>query len=158
MIGQPAQPALHPGAAELAVDLTPLLDVLFMILVFFLLTANSVPIALQLELPRESSNSAQPVSENELIRLEIRDAQPAWRINDQDYPDWEQARAALLALHQQMPDSAIAIAGERTAPLEHMVKVLAFLKQQQIPTVELLLDPSTQVGDSKPSQSGAKQP
>ncbi len=158
MIGQPAQPSLHPGTAELAVDLTPLLDVLFMVLVFFLLTTNGVPIALQLELPRESSNSAQPVSDNELIRLEIRAAQPAWRVNGQDYPDWEQARAALLVLHQQTPDTAIAIAGERTAPLEHMVKVLAFLKQQQIPTVELLLDPGKQVVQSKSSQSGVGQP
>jgi len=143
LIGQRTHSDTHPGA-ELAVDLTPLLDVLFMLLVFFLLTANAVPIALQLELPRESASSAQPISDDQPIQLEIRAAQPAWRVNDQDYADWDRARQALLVLHRQMPDTAIVVAGERTAPLEHMVKVLAFLEQQQIPMVELLLDPSPQ--------------
>lgn len=130
----------HPGA-DLAMDLTPLLDVLFMVLVFFLLTANSVPIALQLDLPRESSSSAQPVQRDDLLRVTITDEEANWLINDQSFASWETARAQLLLLHQQQTDVPVIIAAARQAPLERMVSVLAFLADEQIPVVQVLLDP-----------------
>lgn len=132
--------AEHPGA-DLALDLTPLLDVLFMVLVFFLLTANSVPIALQLDLPRESSSSAQPVQRDDLLRVTITDEASSWLINEQSFASWDDAREQLLLLHQQQSDTPVIIAAARQAPLERMVSVLAFLADEQIPIVQVLLDP-----------------
>lgn len=130
------------GAGDLAMDLTPLLDVLFMVLVFFLLTANSVPVALKLDLPRDGTDSAQPIGNDQLIRLEIHADAPYWRIDGQPFAEWDQARDQLQLLHTGSPDSAIVIAGERKAPLEYMVSVLGFLEAEQIPVVQVLLDPA----------------
>ncbi len=130
----------HPGA-DLALDLTPLLDVLFMVLVFFLLTANSVPIALQLDLPRESSSSAQPVQRDDLLRVTITDEEANWLINERSFASWEAAREQLLLLHQQQAEAPVIIAAARQAPLERMVSVLAFLADEHIPIVQVLLDP-----------------
>jgi biopolymer transport protein ExbD len=147
MIGGGAQRDGHP-VGDLSVDLTSLLDVLFMVLVFFLLTANSVPIALQLELPRDVEGSAQPLEDDKPIRLEIHADAPFWRVDDEPLGDWGAARERLRALHAENPDRAIAIAGERHASLEHMVNALGFLESEHIAMAQLMLDPGGADGPS----------
>jgi biopolymer transport protein ExbD len=141
MIGEAANGEIEerPGS-DLVMDLTPLLDVLFMLLVFFLLTANAVPIALELDLPRESSSSAQPLRDDRLLAVTIRDDDEPWSVAERSFRSWDAARVHLLELHHQQPASPVVIAAARRAPLEHMVSVLAFLADERIPVVQVLLD------------------
>lgn len=157
MIGAASQGADHP-VADLAMDLTPLLDVLFMVLVFFLLTANSAPVALRLDLPNDTAASALPLTEKQPIRLEIHARAPAWQIDGQPLADWPAARERLLALHGERPERSIVIAGERNAPLEQLVDVLGLLEAEQIPVARVLLDPGGRSPQTNPSETGVEQP
>jgi biopolymer transport protein ExbD len=141
-------PAMGQGmqdtAAEMALDLTPLLDVLFMVLIFFLLTANSMHLALELELPREQADVARSVEDEAAIHLEIHAAGPRWRVDEVAFVDWAPAVDHLRALRDEAPGSTLIIAGERDAPIEALLRVLAFVERDDIHNVHILFDASTQ--------------
>ena len=52
-------------------DLTALLDVIFILLVFLLLTANSVPKVLEVVLPAEDSSQSLPVQMNTPVTITL---------------------------------------------------------------------------------------
>jgi len=53
--------------SDLMPDLTPLLDVMFMLIVFFLLTANAVPYTLDVNLPEDKEKVAQAVEDPNML-------------------------------------------------------------------------------------------
>ena len=65
----------------------------------------------------------------------------SWLINEQSFASWGAAREQLLLLHQQQSDALVIIAAACQAPLERMVSVLVFLAGEQMPIVQVLLDP-----------------
>jgi len=55
--------------SDLMPDLTPLLDVMFMLIVFFLLTANAVPYALDVNLPQDDEAVTQAVEDPDMLSV-----------------------------------------------------------------------------------------
>jgi biopolymer transport protein ExbD len=58
--------------SDIAPDLTPMLDILFILLVFFILTAGAVFQSLELTLPENVSEELELAHEPKHIMLEIR--------------------------------------------------------------------------------------
>ena len=56
---------------DLMPDLTPLLDVMFMLIVFFILTANAVPYALDVNLPEDAEEVTQAVTDSDILTISL---------------------------------------------------------------------------------------
>ncbi len=56
---------------ELVLDLTPILDILFILLVFFMLTAGAVLQAINIDLPASGNDAIEVIDEPKHILLEI---------------------------------------------------------------------------------------
>ena len=123
-----------------ALDLTSLVDVIFILMVFFLLTANSVERALTLDLPTEGADQARPITTPDPITLTLFADHARWAVNEQPFVEWTAVEQQVLRLRSERPNAAIVIAGDRQVPLERLLQALAFLKREGLQVAEILME------------------
>lgn len=119
-------------------DLTPLLDIIFIVMVFLMLTAAVKLESLQVDLPTSDSHVTSAV-ENDSLTINILADQPHWAINGKTYIDWPNFTLALLEEHHST-QQPITIAADKTADVQHLVKLLGFLQQNGIQATQLLTE------------------
>ena len=128
---------------EIAPDLTPMLDIIFILLVFFLLTENSAELALVLDLPQEGVEQATTLNPSKKIRLIIFKQENHWEVDGTPYSEWAIAQQAIISGLKGKTDTEIIVAGNRQVPMERLLQVRAFLKQQNLKTTQILMKEKT---------------
>ncbi len=123
--------------ADLMPDLTPLLDVMFMLIVFFILTANAVPYALDINLPEDSENVAKMLEDPNLLSITLLPDGAGWRINDSHYQNENIFKAALK--EQAKNKKQVTIAGDKDVSMQKLLSVLAFLRKHNIETADIVM-------------------
>lgn len=119
-------------------DLTPLLDIIFIVMVFLMLTASVKLESLQVDLPTTDSSAVSEV-DNQSVTVNILASEPYWAINKHQYKDWDNFAIALLE-QSRSSDKRIIIGAEKTADVQHLVKLLAFMQENNIPATQLLTE------------------
>ncbi|HHC6554396.1 TPA: ExbD/TolR family protein [Vibrio parahaemolyticus] len=121
-------------------DLTPLLDIIFIVMVFLLLTAAVKLDSLDVALPSTDSQAVAEV-DKQSITVNILKDEPYWAINGQTYIDWENFTLALLE-ESKSTDKPIVIGAEKTANIQSLVQLLGFLQENGIQATQLLTEES----------------
>lgn len=120
-------------------DLTALLDVMFILLVFLLLTAHSVPRLLNVALPEVVEKQAASQTIQQQVTLTIFADAGRWGLGDSEFATWQLFAEAALQKIRQSPDVEVVLAGDQQAPLQKVVKLFSWLQQQGVDTTHLLL-------------------
>lgn len=123
-------------------DLTTLLDILFILLVFFILTAGAAYRSLDLTLPEAVSDQAPIAAEQKHIMLEIR--AKTYALDGTAYSDFEQLKDQLPKLLVEKSDYKLIIAGDRSVSLERLLRVLTYLQAQGIEAANILMQSESQ--------------
>lgn len=126
--------------AQLAPDLTPLLDIIFIVLVFLLLTANMRLVSLPMDLPGNDSVSEQLPADPLTISLPV-EGPYQWGLGDKGYSDRAEFEQALLAQLRENPERPVALASDRDVPVQRMLDLLALLQSQGVAVAEIALQP-----------------
>ncbi|MDF4991313.1 ExbD/TolR family protein [Vibrio parahaemolyticus] len=121
-------------------DLTPLLDIIFIVMVFLMLTAAVKLDSLDVALPSTDSQAVAEV-DKQSITVNILKDEPYWAINGQTYIDWENFTLALLE-ESKSTDKPIVIGAEKTANIQSLVQLLGFLQENRIQATQLLTEES----------------
>jgi biopolymer transport protein ExbD len=121
-------------------DLTPLLDIIFIVMVFLMLTAAVKLDSLEVDLPTTDSQVVSEVDTKSLT-VNILEAEPHWAIDGKEYIDWENFTLALLEEYKSNKQP-IVIGADKTAEVQHLVKLLAFLQENGIQATQLLTEES----------------
>ncbi|MCR9423545.1 biopolymer transporter ExbD [Vibrio sp. RM-69-4] len=129
-------PHSHPSA--LMPDLTPLLDIIFIVMVFLLLTAAVKFESLDVSLPTTDSPTVSEVNKQS-ITVNLLAHEPYWAIDGKQYIDWNNFTLALLE-QSKASDRPIVIGADKTAEVQQLVKLLAFLQDNGIAATQLLTD------------------
>jgi biopolymer transport protein ExbD len=133
----------HSGTLrDLAPDLTPMLDILFILLVFFLLTAGAVFQSLDLKLPSTVEEEVDLVNASQHIMLEIR--QEAYALDGQKISSFEDLKSALKDEIAAKPDHELIVAGDKRIAIENLLKVLTYLQSQGIEAANILMQKESQ--------------
>ena len=127
------------SSAGLTPDLTPLLDIIFIVMVFLLLTASVKLSSLEVDLPNSEQSATQAV-DNKSITLNILKKAPFWAIDGKAMSDWESFQLALVELVKISPEKPIVIAADKSAEIQHIVKLFAFLHQHNIAATQILME------------------
>lgn len=128
----PANP-LH----SLAPDLTPMLDILFILIVFFLLTIGTVLPSLEVTLPESVAEQPVPLEESQPLLVEI---QPkGYRLAGEEMTSLAQLQARLKAMPAEQRERPLVIAGEKTLPMQRLLEVLTRLQEQGLKTANILM-------------------
>ena len=113
------------------IDITPLIDVLFMLIIFFVLTATFIQGKLDIDLP--SGKGETPDVKSTLTLTVERSGTIFWegvRISEGELP--ELARGAR--------NREILIAGDKNAPYGRIAEVLSILRKEGITSAGLLTE------------------
>ena len=136
MIGSNLNNDLH----DIKPDLTPLLDIIFIVMVFLLLTSNIAINTLQVAVPTTEESSVLENVESQVVVINILPEGDGWAVEGEKIADWSMVKGALLKKHQLSPDKEIIISAEKSAPVEKMMKLLAFLQSKEIKTTSVMMD------------------
>lgn len=131
--------------AEAALDMTPLIDVVFLLLIFFLVTAayaTQDQTVIPVELPQGTSGEAAAADERVSVVLQ-RDARV--RIlyeGEEELVDATPAalREALRRVHTRSPDAAVFLRGDRDVSYGEIMEVLDVARTIGFPTVYNVVD------------------
>ena len=105
---------------EAQIDLTPMLDVVFIMLIFFIVTASFIKEA-GVEVNRPEASTSNP-KENVNILIAITSNDEVWM--DGRRVDVRAVRANVERLHAENPKGAVVIQADNKSTTETVVKVL----------------------------------
>lgn len=132
----------HGGTLrDLAPDLTPMLDILFILLVFFLLTVGTVLRSLDLQLPSAVEEELEQLNEPKHIMLEIRES--SYALDGKEFDHFVELKEAIKESRAARPEHEIIVAGDRQISIEKLLKVLTYLQSQGIEAANILMQKET---------------
>lgn len=116
-------------------DLTPLIDVIFLLLIFFLVSSmfRKDQTALELSLPEVESESAP--SALQVLRIELTAEQIAV---DGVPAEWEKLEARLVSLAAESQKSPVSILVDAKTPYERVAKLLDRLQLHKLKNIQLI--------------------
>lgn len=127
-------------SASFAPDLTPLLDIIFIVMVFLLLTTNIQIQTMNIAVPQTQDEEVLASPDQEVIAINILNASPSWAIQGKPAADWQSFTQSLLTLIRSQPETPIVIAADKNASVENMLKVLAFMQKNQINATNIMME------------------
>ena len=123
------------GEEEAEVDLTPMLDVVFIMLIFFIVTASFIKeVGLELNRP-PPGESAKTVTENENILVQI--TNDGLIFIDRRSVDIRAVRPNIERLHAENPKGTVVIQADRDSTNELLVQVMDASRQAGVYQIAL---------------------
>lgn len=130
--------SVHAGSSnDIAPDLTPMLDILFILLVFFILTAGAVAQSLEMTLPSNVSEELDLIAPKKHIMVEIRTQDYA--VDGKKIVKFSDLQSTLLQNIEKHPDHDVIIAGDKSISIERLLAVLTYLQSRGIQAANILM-------------------
>jgi biopolymer transport protein ExbD len=122
-----------PRTDDTTVDLTPMLDVVFILLIFFIVTASFVKEA-GLEVNRQYASSAEPQDTGNVL-IAISPEGDVWI--DKRRVDVRAVRANIERLHAENPQGAVVVQADKDSKNGVLVQVLDAARQAGVENVSI---------------------
>ncbi len=130
--------ARKSSLTDFFVDTTAMVDMMFILTFFFMLTAQSLPFGMEVNLPQTGTKAME--QKEKQITLSIPNNANEWLIDGTPYQDFGGAKAAILSRIQAQPGLQVIIAGDSKAPIEKLYQAMVFLSENNIPTASILME------------------
>ena len=124
---------------ESEINLTPMLDVVFIMLIFFIVTATFVKeVGLDVNQPdQDKPKTVDPDKKSIVVRISNRDR----IIIAQRDVDWRNVRANIERLHAENPEAPVIIQPHEDSTTEAMIHVMDSARQAGVYNVSLAAGP-----------------
>lgn len=134
MIRSPRQVKLEAG-----LELTPLIDIIFIVVVFLLLTANHRLLSLPVDIPDTDQTVSELEAGPQRLLITLYQDSPQWGIGEQRYNHWQEFQSRLSP---QLDDQnrPVTVAPDSRASVESLVKLLALLNDRQMTDTQILME------------------
>lgn len=127
----------HHSLTEL--NITPLLDLAFVLLVIFIITTAPIVNDMPLELPTAAKNQKDPKPKINYVAI---DSTGRMYLNREEMGNLAMLQDRLVQLREQDADLNVVIRGDAKTPYRLVVGVLSILQQANIGKVNLATDPT----------------
>lgn len=124
----------------LGLDLTPLIDIIFIVLVFLLLTANTQLLSLPVDVPTEANAELTPINQVENITINLLISQPHWALDGVTFDNFTLFESVFIERYSSRSEAKIIIAADKSAPVQPLMTLLALLQRQQITNTQILME------------------
>jgi len=119
-------------------NVTPLLDLAFVLLIIFIITTPLLESNIPLELPNGSKNNNPPVDPKSVRTVSIdRTGQVFFESRPVELPVLEQE---LAAFKRETPDAAVIVRADKSLQYQQVIDVMDVLQQAQISRLSLQKD------------------
>jgi biopolymer transport protein TolR len=126
------------GGTISAINVTPLVDVMLVLLVIFMVTAPMLQSGVTVDLPQTSSAAPLRSGEAPLVVSVTREG--ALYLNDAAM-DFETLRTKLVAIHKEKPTQIVYLRADHAASYGLVVGVIASLKAAGIEQLGMITEP-----------------
>ena len=123
---------------DLLPDLTPLLDIVFMLIVFLILTINTSLYSLEVNVPTDKDAVSQAVTDDKSISVHLLGKGKGWKINKSTYLSEEEFRKDLAKI--ATAEYSVMIISDKNAPVEKLVSLLTFLEKNKISKANIMVE------------------
>lgn len=136
----------HEIPESSSINITPLLDVIFQLLVFFVLTSSLTrPTQIELQLPESSSGVKSPDRiETVVVTYRLSENRPVITLNAEAIEDLDALGAALTAMKTSTPLPPMDIQIDKAAPYQNVVTLIDTVRDAGFSKFALLTLASTQ--------------
>lgn len=115
--------------SELAPDLTPLIDVIFILVVFLILNFNAPEYFLKVDLPKDEENISQNIIDKKDIKIYIDKDIAGWKVNDLQIDKAANLRNKINILSKNYSESKILIYVDQDAQISRLITLLTILEK-----------------------------
>ena len=115
------------------IDLTPMLDVVFILLIFFIVTSVFVTEA-GIEISKPQASTADPKSKD-LILIAVSTDGDVWM--DGEQVDQRFLRSRIELRLAEAPNSSVIIQGDRAATNEHVMAIMRAAREAQVTSISI---------------------
>ena len=129
------------------INVTPLVDVMLVLVVIFIITAPLLASAIRLDLPR--TDAAKALSTPRFVTLVVDKTGQAF-LDDQPQPLDELARQ-LAQTARQHPDTEVQLRADEAVPYGKVVEVMGVAQKAGLSRIGFVAEPSPPAGLSSPS-------
>ncbi|NQZ08521.1 MAG: biopolymer transporter ExbD [Algicola sp.] len=129
-------------------DLTALLDVIFILLVFLLLTANAVPKALKVSLPTDEHGQSRSVKVKNTITITLFPQPQKWGLQQQAYNNWAAFEQALLAQVAASDKPQILLVGDKNTSLQKLLQIFGWLQSRELSAAQIMMQPHKSINSN----------
>ncbi len=126
-----------------AINTTPLVDVMLVLLIIFLITIPVVTQSVPVDLPKESNQPTQTKPENVIIAV-TKDGDVFW--NEQLVPDNRRLLERLKAIAVKQPQPEVHIRGDKSARYEFIGRVVYTCQRAGILKIGFITEPPVRGG------------
>jgi biopolymer transport protein ExbD len=119
-------------------NVTPLLDLAFVLLIIFMITTPLMDNSMDLQLPK--SGGAQPPPDQTQVETIAIDRESNLQLNGRAL-SLEELEAELTALQTEKPETAVVVRSHRELPVQKLVDVLDAVKAAKITKVGVITNP-----------------
>ena len=115
----------HELAEDYSINMTPMIDVVFQLILFFMLTSSLThPRQIELDLP-ESASATKPQSEQAMIvSYRIQNGKPDLRLNGKAIAKLDQLGQAMRAIADPAQKPAVDVQIDRTVQYQNVIRVM----------------------------------
>ncbi len=125
---------------NLTPDLTSLMDIIFIVMVFLLLTANIQVQTLEVAIPKAESTSELASTNDNVLAVTVPVADGIWGLQDEEFTDWESFTFAFEAALKQRPDRPVIIASDKKTSVEKLLKLFEFMQLHKIQATNIMME------------------
>lgn len=123
-------------------DMTPMLDIIFMLLVFFILTSGVTFRSLELALPSTTDPNLAAAKEDNSVLLQINQAN--FVIDDNDIDNIDALGVYIDEMSQHRSDAELVIACDKGVPVQRFLDVLTLITKKKIAIAKILMETKQQ--------------
>ena len=134
----------HHALAEL--NITPLLDLAFVLLVIFIITTTPVVNDLEVDLPSAAKRPKDPKPKVHYVTVE---RSGKMYLDKEDVADFASLHDKIIALRMDDKDVSVVIRGSAHTKYQNIVAVMDVLQQSNVGKVNLATEPFAETGAKK---------
>lgn len=122
------------------IDLTAMTDMIFILLIFFILTSNVAQNVFDIELPKSdpSYKQTKAISDAKDVKITLF-TNGEFAVGDTKYQNYDAFKKEVKRLHTLNKNTPFVLITEKTLPTENLFTVLTFLKAEDITKVDILV-------------------
>lgn len=125
--------------AESSFELTPLIDIIFIVIVFLLMTSNANLLLLPVKTPTTEEQVLQPQKTNKALTVTLKDKAPYWAVDDHTFDHWQSLKKE-LSYQLTTNNHKIIVATDKSVPVENLLKLMAFLNKKNITDINIIME------------------
>ena len=126
-------------AEEIFIDVTPLVDVMLILLLFFLLMVNVTQHVYPVNLPQSDPSFKEAVELKDPIKVTIFKG-GKFAIDTKKYPDMKSAKEALIDKLQNNKQTKVVVIPDSKSDSGTLIALLTFFEGNQIENVDILVE------------------